>query len=199
MTELKMTIADGDHEQLAGRINDWLLAFEAMHQPQRREGDLWSSSEQLVLHEGHRFDANIWEMTVDDLAPGKCFHNAFILSQINPRWRYFEGWALMPFSLPTHHAWVVDEDDVVQDPTWKPLYRSYRDRSAAQGSPQPYSGLVSYLGVSVDPVHHLHWTLSRGEPNILSVGEMDVREVRKHGVATALHRHAADLGLATYP
>lgn len=199
MAGINITISDGTVDELEDRIWDWLTGHRDAYHNQRKTGDQYSSAEHLIRDEGKAFHANIWEMTVNDLAPGQCFLNAFMLSQINPRWRYYEGWALMPFSIPTHHAWVVDEDDVVQDPTWKPLYRRYRDADANRGSKQPYSGAAAYVGVSVDPTHHLNWTLTRGQPNILAIGDFDIAEVMREGVATALQRKSAEMGLATYP
>lgn len=49
-------------------------------------------------------------------APKQCFRNAYHLARQHPgRLRYVEGYVLR--YLPVHHAWCVDEDGQVVDPT----------------------------------------------------------------------------------
>ncbi len=186
-----VTIADGTAAELEDRVRRWLATHAEVYRRYRTAVDLWGSSEELVLAEGEAFHANIWAMTCPDMRPGECFRNAHALALSAPSYRYVEGWALMPFSIPTHHAWVVDERGQVQDPTWKPLYRGYRDRDAKRGSKQPYRGTVSYLGVMPDREDHARWTAARGEPNILAVHDSDIDEVLRLGVREAMRR---DLG-----
>jgi hypothetical protein len=53
-----------------------------------------------------------------NLTKGKkkeCFRNAMLLA-IEKNWTYCEGYALAV--IPTHHAWVLDDDGDVIDPTW---------------------------------------------------------------------------------
>lgn len=51
------------------------------------------------------------------MAMRQCFNNAYELAVENPGLTYVEGYA-MHSVLPTPHAWVVDEDDRIIDPTW---------------------------------------------------------------------------------
>lgn len=49
---------------------------------------------------------------------GHCFHNAYALVDAQPhRFRYCEGYAMK--IIPVIHAWVIDVDGNVVDPTWK--------------------------------------------------------------------------------
>lgn len=54
--------------------------------------------------------------------PKQCFANAGRLALMDPRYTYVEGFAAARISdnltFPTHHAWVVDADGRVVDPTW---------------------------------------------------------------------------------
>ncbi len=50
--------------------------------------------------------------------PKACFENAFWLAMERPEeLTYVEGFALA--MMPVHHAWVVDSENRVIDPTWK--------------------------------------------------------------------------------
>lgn len=49
-------------------------------------------------------------------APGYCFDNAWQLAVRTPGLRYCEGYAAGMF--PVEHAWCIDPEDYVVDPTW---------------------------------------------------------------------------------
>ena len=53
------------------------------------------------------------------MPPKQCFVNAARLVGRYPRLTYVEGFAYREtVGLPIHHAWAVDEDRQVVDPTW---------------------------------------------------------------------------------
>lgn len=55
---------------------------------------------------------------IKQMMPSRCFQNAFVLaSRSKGRLRYVEGVALSV--IPLDHAWCVDENDCVVDPTWE--------------------------------------------------------------------------------
>lgn len=50
----------------------------------------------------------------------KCFENAMrLVKRSNGKLRYAEGYATSKLGLLIHHAWAVDADDRVIDPTWR--------------------------------------------------------------------------------
>lgn len=56
----------------------------------------------------------------------ECYRNATLVALEHPQFIYCEGLASIPcIGLPVEHAWVVTEEGVVIDPTWKDLGLSY--------------------------------------------------------------------------
>lgn len=59
--------------------------------------------------------------------PKMCFYNSGRIAQFHHGdWTYCEGYAISPtaiecnFPLPMHHAWLIDGDGNIVDPTWEP-------------------------------------------------------------------------------
>lgn len=77
-----------------------------------------SLRDKLLLENGQHFESS---GTVPKYGPAKmCYMNAFRLAQTNPTYRYAEGYVVPhTVSLPLDHAWVVDKDNKVIDPTLK--------------------------------------------------------------------------------
>lgn len=50
--------------------------------------------------------------------PRQCYKNAGVLATHRPELAYCEGYALRAGLIPVHHAWCLDPDGVVIDPTW---------------------------------------------------------------------------------
>ncbi len=180
-------VGAGSHDVLESRIRVWLDFHVEMYGSEITADRRHRCSEELVAKTGTVWHANLWDMTIEEMEPGHCFLNAFMLTQIDRRLRYVEGWALTEFGLPAHHAWVVDPDGRVQDPTWKTMYRRHRDRDAARGSKQPYEGRCTYIGLMpADPHAHARWTIRRGHPNILALRNSDIEAVLQLGLDGAL-------------
>lgn len=56
-----------------------------------------------------------------ELEPGEmrmCYRNAGRLAISDSRYAYCEGYALRKGLVPVHHAWLLDQDGCVLDPTW---------------------------------------------------------------------------------
>jgi hypothetical protein len=55
------------------------------------------------------------------MAAGQCYHNAGALHLQHPQWTYCEGFACpVDVGIPVSHAWLLDEEGLVVDATWKP-------------------------------------------------------------------------------
>lgn len=136
----------------------------------------YTSVEELVLFCGQQAELDILEHAVfPDMTVGRCFENAYEVSQSNPGWRYTEGWGLMEGSIPTHHAWLTGPQGEVADPTWTTLMRGKTHF--------PFDlGRVAYLGVSVTPDAHRRWFESKGYPNILCYCDMNNLDVMVSGM-----------------
>lgn len=90
----------------------------------RPEGWTYTGMEDFLLDRGTFWTAAPLPPNVRQMTPKACFWNALKMAQRHRRtWRYVEGLALG--ILPVHHAWVVDADGVVIDPTWETPGRAY--------------------------------------------------------------------------
>ena len=54
----------------------------------------------------------------------RCYGNAFEL-MVNAGCTYVEGWAANFMGIPVHHAWVVDREGNMIDPTWAKVGLAY--------------------------------------------------------------------------
>ncbi len=80
------------------------------------EGLIYEGYEDLVLKTGEFMTAT--SPLPDDVQRGEkknCFANAWNLA-IERDWVYVEGWA--ESVIPMHHAWVLDDEVRIVDPTW---------------------------------------------------------------------------------
>lgn len=77
-------------------------------------------TEKWMLEHGHVMGPRI--PLPDGIKYGKakeCFGNAFGVAAFDERYRYCEGWAYTPGLIAVHHAWLIDLDGNVIDPTWR--------------------------------------------------------------------------------
>jgi hypothetical protein len=84
----------------------------------------------------------------------ECFQNAFLRTLYFDNLTYCEGYAFSGL-LPVHHAWCVDENDVVVDPTW----REKKNREPAAN--------WEYFGVRLDVRRHVARWLQGGDAAFL--------------------------------
>ena len=68
---------------------------------------------------GRSFRAAPLPAGVDRGAPQQCYANAGRLAIESLELAYCEGYALKPGLFPVHHAWCVNVDGQVVDPTWE--------------------------------------------------------------------------------
>jgi len=102
----------------------------------KRPGDfVYNGMEDFVLKEGKPFRVNLKKLNRFGTGQMKmCFRNAFELTMKNPDLIYVEGFATCV--IPTLHAWVVDQDGVIADPTWD------ADEGVKQYRPSGYYGVM---------------------------------------------------------
>lgn len=79
--------------------------------------------EEFILRQGFTCEPQPLPARYSRMAAKMCFSNAGYLvkrqRKHNPALRYVEGFAMrLDFPIPIHHAWAIDRDDRVIDPTW---------------------------------------------------------------------------------
>lgn len=182
----------GDHHHLMLGVKWWLQ--EHMYQYRSLHPGLpYSSSEEFILRETQPIGASFDEMgSIPDMRFGKCFDNAWEVSQLNHRYRYFEGWAVMDHGLPAHHAWLYDTwNRKIEDPTWRQFY--YTKRIEHPG--EPWTGCGVYWGVPIHPLDHLAWVQRTGLPNLLAINDDDCQAILLFGNKALGSRPAIDHSL----
>lgn len=89
-------------------------------QGERYKGE-YKGYEDFVLRHGKLFKHGPSESAVEyefhATTEKQCFRNALTAALNHPELTYVEGWAFTGV-LPVHHAWLVDSEGRVHDPTW---------------------------------------------------------------------------------
>lgn len=79
----------------------------------------YGSYEELVLIEGHHMEQLLPIPDVQRGVMGECYRNSQLFVMDNSEFTYCEGWAISArLPIPLQHAWVIDGDGKVIDPTW---------------------------------------------------------------------------------
>lgn len=110
----------------------------------------WYGSHDLLAQLGQEFTGRPLPDVVEPGEPQRCFGNAYRLARRITNLRYVEGVATRHgvLAIPIAHAWCIDENDQVWDPTW-----TGRD-GTTHGA--------DYLGVVI-PLEEVHAALQRNE------------------------------------
>lgn len=105
-------------------VAEYLATLSRFHQ-EKREGWRYSSYEELVLEQGQAWEPAPLPPSIEHGVPKECFSNALLLAVARPDLTYVEGWATS--IIPVAHAWCVDYNGLVVDPTWvdSDLERAY--------------------------------------------------------------------------
>lgn len=110
-------------------IVEYLRMVAAMRRRALPEGAVYAGGEDVVLNHG-RFFRKKAEVPPRDFPPEvciprQCFSNALtsvMAGEHGNEWAkglvYVEGWAQPEGLFPVHHAWLVDREGNVYDPTW---------------------------------------------------------------------------------
>ena len=98
------------------QIKDYLDMVARMHKTSPNRNDLkYSSVEDFVLQHGREWISAPLPEDIERQPLKQCFRNAIMLA-VERNYRYVEGYAF--FHIPIYHAWCLDENDKVVDPTW---------------------------------------------------------------------------------
>ncbi len=89
---------------------------------------------QYVLKHGQQCGKRVFPKALRKQKDGMCYMNAYRLAERDSSLRYVEGYAASV--IPMEHAWCVDKDGQVIDPTWDKKYGQDR--------------LSDYFGVAFD-------------------------------------------------
>lgn len=83
-------------------------------------GERLAIPEELVLQHGRAYEAQPLPERYRRDVPKYCYHNAQTLAaRSRGKLRYVEGYAMRAdLGIPMQHAWCIDEQDRVVDPTW---------------------------------------------------------------------------------
>jgi hypothetical protein len=74
---------------------------------------------EMYLTLGRRFEPAPLPAGLSRGQPRQCYRNAGEEAVADRRWAYAEGYAACRGVFPVHHAWLVDEQGFVLDPTWE--------------------------------------------------------------------------------
>lgn len=118
------------HETASRPIIEYLRAMESMITQHRQQSNKASSDryqlfEEFVLHNGRSFEPmpfpSKYRYRGYHAEMKACYRNAYLLARHHPDdLRYAEGYAIAcdGSNFPFMHAWCVDREDRVVDPTW---------------------------------------------------------------------------------
>lgn len=104
----------------AGGPKQWLEDYFRMitgFNADRIPTDMYNGIPGLLQEEGKFYEARRLPAEYRKMRIRQCFNNALLMACWYPNLRYCEG--LAHGVLPVHHAWCLDENDEVVDPTWK--------------------------------------------------------------------------------
>lgn len=111
--------------QSTGSIREYIGATVMMRKMMRERGQIpkdWKHTgiDDLILANGRDFTKISKDLPegVERGKMGDCYANAFTAAMENPDLIYVEGYAEGGAFMPLAHAWVVDKQGTVYDPTW---------------------------------------------------------------------------------
>ena len=125
-----------DHAETAAdrELYEFLVTFrEARETSKRPPIFAYSCLEDWLLKHGTFFTPKNLPSTVRPMGLQQCYENAWRVAQRTKAYHYVEGFAIG--MIPVLHAWLIDRDGNVIDPTWA-------SRTAGIGS--------AYMGVELN-------------------------------------------------
>lgn len=135
-------------------------AAESAPRVGRRAAWAYGSLAELLLERGRLFAAAELPFGERRLPPRQCYANAFAMASVRADLVYAEGYAVCDVGdgalLHFQHAWCVDPDGVVVDPTWDTPGEAYLGLPLGPrvGPPAHGPGLIHEVGDLVDVLMH---------------------------------------------
>lgn len=131
------------HEDLMFHLISFLKMMDAGARMAREKADIPASPsgfhtfEGLVLRHGCAMPVGNKRFRRGKM--GECFKNAQLLATLK-NLRYCEGYAIKEgIPIPLLHAWCLDKDGYVTDPTWQPTLRQIKKGATSR---RAYYGMV---------------------------------------------------------
>lgn len=114
---------------------------------------------EFVLANGQEWNGTTWTKFrgrgYHKMRLRQCFQNAFTMSLIRPELTYYEGFAWAGL-ITVHHAWCVDDQGLVVDPTWR--------KSAQRDLPETE---WEYFGIGFDSRKLSSWWFEKYTSSVL--------------------------------
>jgi hypothetical protein len=82
----------------------------------RMQAGLHVTPNQIIHERGVEYEPRFAKCR--KMAARQCFRNAWLMSTNRPGLTYVEGWATSTLGVPVEHAWCVDSEGTIYDPTW---------------------------------------------------------------------------------
>ena len=99
-------------------IKDYLKFVQKARGNRKPKGWEYTCIEDFILKNGRKMKIEPLPEGIKRGEPRQCFKNAFLLALENG-FTYCEGYANSVVPLPLMHAWCVDKNGIVIDPTWE--------------------------------------------------------------------------------
>jgi hypothetical protein len=84
----------------------------------RQTSAMGAALDAFILEVGQSWEMSPIAYLTDMRERGQCYMNAAHLAMENS-WDYVEGYAVTDLGIPLMHAWCIDENREVIDPTWE--------------------------------------------------------------------------------
>ena len=113
-------------------------------------GEIWTRfNESAHLYLDVNKEESLSVSCIYDCHIGECYSNCQEVASDDPhRWSYYEGCAVLMLSggsgIPVEHAWLVDSDGRVVDPTWTTIWDKYPSKCFE------YYGMEVPLGFAIE-------------------------------------------------
>jgi len=98
-------------------LKEYMEMVAEFHKKDGRAADRkYSCVEDFILQNGREMELGTTEVERGEMKA--CFQNAYHLA-MEKDWTYCEGYAIAKGLIPILHAWVLDGEGKVVDPTWE--------------------------------------------------------------------------------
>ncbi|WP_285644465.1 hypothetical protein [Lentzea sp. NBRC 102530] len=160
------------------RLVDWLTQLVEIRHPRHVAGWKYRCVEKLVLDRGTQRASTTLVAGADHGVQNRCYANATSYAAVHSV-TYVEGFALVENGLVAAHAWCVDNDGLVHDPTW------------------PMGAGLAYIGIPFADSHVQSFNDRVGNVCLLHDAHMDEFRLLKFGLPQGAEPSQADAAAST--